>query len=307
MTSETVVPAVPVQRNISNSEVIAWLSCRQLYYFAFFLNLAPKETPKALSRGTLGHSYMERYIEARLQGASHERSLQHADTVFADAMREGISIEVVMETKFLCERYMARTNGWPEWELLGTEERLDLRVTDTIILPIRYDLMVRDRTSGRVLVGDFKFTYDFWTPSDHNLNPQMPKYIAVMQANGIPVHGGFLEEIRTRKLGAEKAGDNKNTHRRTFYFPSNERRRSALKQHIAASFEIIDYWSVNDDEREAKTIPLLSKHGACKFCSFAELCNSKLDGKKDLSLDIATDFVDNTYGYNKTKTLEDLL
>lgn len=304
MTSELIASTV---RNISNSEVTSWLSCRQMYYFAFFLNLAPKETPTPLARGTLGHAFFEKYIEARLNGAAHANSIEHAAQVFPEALKNGVSVEVVLETKALCDRYMAHHKGWPEWELLGTEERVDLKVTNEITIPIRYDLLVRDRASGRVLLGDFKFTYDFWSPNDHSLNGQAPKYIAVMQANGLQVDGGFLEEIRTRKLGKEKANDTKNLWRRTSYYPSNARRRSALKQHIAASFEIIDYWNASEDEREARSVPVLNKHGACKFCNFTSLCSSKLDGKTDLSLDIATDFVDNTYGYNKTATLEDLL
>lgn len=293
---------VPMSRNISNSEVTTFLSCTQMYDYAFIQNLAPKHTSTPLARGSLGHEAFEFYIKARLNGDSHEQAMKAAEQPFITAMNT-ISLEIVMETKMLFIRYMEFHNGWPEWELLGSEEALILRISDKITFPIRYDLMVREISTGRILVGDFKFTYDFWAPIDHALNGQMPKYITVLQANGIKVEGGFLEEIRTRPLAAAKSADHKNLWKRTPYFPSPEKKRNMLKQHIAAAIEITEYRALSPDDREAKTIPLLSKHGACKFCNFAELCASKLDGA-DTTHFIQSAFVTNTYGYNETNLLQ---
>jgi hypothetical protein len=292
---------LPTHRNISNSEVTAFLSCTQMYDFAFMRNLAPKVTPKPLARGTLGHLAFQYYIEGRLEGLSHAQSLQGADRAFNEAM-DTISMDIVMQTKFLFTRYMEFHNGWPEWELLGTEQSLVLKVTDEITIPIRYDLMVRELSSNRILVGDFKFSYDFWRPIEHSLNAQMPKYVTIMQANGIKVAGGFLEEIRTRPLGAEKSANYKNLWKRSLYFPTHAKKRNTMKQHIATSLKIMEYRALPDAEREMATIPLLNKFGACKVCNFAELCASKLDGA-DIEHFIATAFVPNTYGYNDTNIL----
>jgi CRISPR/Cas system-associated exonuclease Cas4 (RecB family) len=302
MTIDNVAEAAlqqPSSRNISNSEVTTWLTCRMQYYFAFMLNLTPKVTPTPLARGTLGHEAFSVYILKRLEGANHERAMKLIEPVWTTAMQNGMKLDTVLETKMLWERYMHFHQGWPEWELLGTEERVDLPITATLTFPIRYDLMVREIASGKRLVGDFKFTYDFWQSHEHDLNVQLPKYITVLNTNGYNVDGGFLEEIRTRPLGKDKAGDPKNTWRRTKYFPSPARKRNTIKQHIAASLEIEDYRNLNEAEREAVTIPVFSKHGACKYCNFTDLCNSALDGKTDLTFDIEAGYVQNTYGYNK--------
>jgi len=285
-------------RNISNSEVTCWLSCKQMYHFAFMLSLTPKDTVVPLARGTLGHEAFQRYIEARLEGSNHEQSLKNADTSFNEAMKV-LTIDLVLETKFLWSRYMEFHRGWPEFELLGTEQRHDLALTDTLGMPMRYDVLVKNKQTDKVLIGDFKFTYDFWKPEEHGLNGQMPKYIQVLNNNGIEVHGGFLEEVRTRKLGEEKSSDPKNLWKRTYYYPSNAKKRSVLQQHVAASLQIERYRNLPDDEREIETIPVLNKHGACKNCNFKDLCISKLDGKKDLTLDIKLGYVENTYGYNE--------
>lgn len=293
-------------RNISNSEVTAWLSCRRMYEFAFVQNLAPKATSVPLARGTLGHEAFSVYILARLDGSSHDMAMRATNETFTEAMRN-LTMDVVMETKFLFTRYMDYHQGWPDWELLGTEERIDLRLTDDFTIPIRYDLLVREKTTGKIKVGDWKFTYDFWQPHEHDLNVQMPKYITVMRANGMQVDGGFLEEIRTRPLGKEKSSDQRNLWRRTNYHPTLERSRESMRQHISASFEIMEYRSKNEDDRRAAAIPVLNKHGACKFCNFTDLCNSMLDGKTDLSVDIMSGYTENTYGYNKNITEGELI
>ncbi len=287
-------------RNISNSEVTTWLTCRRMYHYAFMLNLAPKVTGTPLARGTLGHSYFQRYAEGRLDGMPHDTAVKSAEQVFPEAMAAGTTMDVVLETKYLCERYMKFHQGWSYWEILGTEQKYDLKVTDGISIPIRYDLYVREKSTDRKLLIDFKFAYDFWQPSEHDLNAQFPKYITVMNNAGVQVDGAALEEIRTRKLGAEKASDPRNLWRRTFYYPSVAKKRNTMKQHIAASLEIENYRSLPDKQREDATIPVLNKHGACKYCNFRDLCASELVGG-EIAIAIEMGYTENTYGYNKTE------
>jgi hypothetical protein len=217
--------------------------------------------------------------------------------VFAEAMTT-VSMEVVAETKFLFDRYQRFHKGWPNWRLLGTEQRVDCKLTDTLSMPMRYDAYVEEIKTNRRLIVDWKTTYDFWSPQDHDLNAQNPKYITVMNNNGQRVDGAVLEEIRSRKLGAEKSADAKNLWRRTHYFPSQAKKRSVLKQHIAASLEIERYRNLDEKAREDATIPVLNKHGACKYCNFKELCITELDGG-DPSVAIEVGFTHNTYGYNE--------
>jgi hypothetical protein len=293
-------------RNISNSEVTCFLTCKRMYEYAFVLNLAPKELSKPLTRGTLGHLVFQYYVEARLNSSNHEKSLEYAQKAYVEALKSGIKQDWVLEVQMLVDRYMNFHQGWPSWKLLGTEERLDLQITDTLVLPIRYDLYYEDISTGKCNILDFKFTYDFWSPDDHSLNPQMPKYISVMQANGLRVDGGILEEVRTRPLGKEKASDPKNLWRRTRYFPTLARRTSMLRQHVATALEIEAHRALPEDQRKDAAIPVLNKHGACKYCNFKDLCSSELEGKKDLTVDIRHGYEQNTYGYN-LKQLDEII
>lgn len=298
---------MPEKRNISNSEVTAFLTCKRMYRYAFCFNLEPKITSTPLSRGTLGHLAFENYVIARLNSSNHEQAMKAGRQTFIDAMKEGkIGIDVITETQFIWQRYMEFHKGWPEFTLLGTEQRIDLELTPTLNFPIRYDVYVEEIRTGKRLIGDYKFTYDFWSPDDHDLNGQMPKYIGVLQANGIRCDGGFLEEVRTRPLGKEKSADPKNLWRRTNYFPSLAKRRSVLRQHVATSIEIESFRSLSEEEQRSVAVPVLNKHGACKYCNFKDLCNSENEGKDDLTLDIQIGYTQNTYGYNQT-IMEEIL
>ncbi len=302
---EAPVSINPNARKISNSEVMTWLSCRQQYAFAFGMNITPKITAKALARGTLGHLACQYYIEARLLGDHHEKAVEAGQKAFNEAIQHKIvPIDIAMETATLWHGYMGYHAGFPNWKFLGTEEQLDLAVTEDITIPIRYDLMVEEIDSGKVLIGDFKFTYNFWTPNEHGLNAQLPKYITVANYNGIKVDGGFLEEIRTRHLSKANQSDPKQKYRRTYYYPRVAKKRNMMRAHILASQEIVDYRQLTPDEQELKAIPVLNKHGACKFCNFEELCISKLDGK-DITFDIEHGFTQNTYGYNNMLPTDD--
>jgi len=287
-------------RAISNSEVITYLSCKRMYNFAFIDNLAPKEEARQLTRGSLGHAWMQTYIEARLNGSSHELSLKAASEFLGKQLQDGIPIDLIGEVQMLCNRYMDYHKGWPEWELLGTEQRVDLRLTDTLILPIRYDLFIKHKPTGRNLIGDFKFTFDFWSYEDHALNPQMPKYISVMRANGFHVDGGFLEQIRTRKISdpAKLAEPEKHLWTRSMYSPSAANLYNTLRQHVAVSIDIERHRRLPAQQREDESPPVLNKYGPCRYCSFAELCIAMLEGKKDLTVDIRVGYTANTYGYN---------
>lgn len=288
-------------RNVSNSEVTTWLSCRRLYKYQHVMELMPKTVKPALYRGTMDHEAFQLYVEARVEGSSHEAAMKAGMSVFLKAMKlEPKRLDEILYNQFLWKRYMDFHNGWPDWELIDAEQRHEIQFTETLKMVIRYDVKVRDRKQDKVLIGDWKFHYRFNRPIDHSLNGQMPKYIRLLQANGEDVQGGFLEEVRTEKL-SDKPGavgsDVKNLWRRTYYFPSRAKMNNMLRQHITAAMEIEEFRALPERERNAKALPVLNKYGPCGYCDFAELCNSENDGA-DISHMVATDFTKNTYGYN---------
>lgn len=288
----------PRPRNVSNSEVTTYLSCKRQYEYAFMDNIEPIDTSTPLARGTVFHLGMELYWKARLQGAAHHEAMKAAEEAFCH-VPDGFTLTQVMEAQHLWTRYMNFHAGFPDIKPLGTEQQYDLPLTSTLNMTIRYDFYFMNIRTGKYAILDYKTSYDFWSLEDHELNGQMPKYIATMQANNFRVDEGYLEEIRSRKLGPEKASDPKNLWKRTRYAPSGARKKAVLAQHIGAALEIEKHRSLPEDERRAVSYPVLNKHGVCKYCNFKSLCISELDGKVDLTVDKRVGFKENTYGYNK--------
>ena len=79
-----------------------------------------------------------------------------------------------------------------------------------------------------------------------------------------------------------------------------------LKQHISASLEIETYRNLPTDRQQDAAIPVLNKHGACKYCNFKDLCISENDGA-DIAVSIEVGYVKNTYGYNEQTIAEDYI
>lgn len=286
-------PVVP--RNVSNSEVTTFLSCKRQYNFAFIENLAPKNTSDPLARGSAFHNAMEIYWNLRMQGMAHAEAMAEALNRGFAVLPEGWSLDMLMHAQFLWTRYMNFHDGFPDWEPLGTEIKLTVPLTPSLTISIQYDFYFRNIRTGKFILLDWKVTYEFWKDEDHSLNGQMPKYIAVLQANGYPVDEGCLAEIRSRNLGKDKASDPRNLWRFTRYNPSYDKKRQVLAQHITASMAIERHRNLSPEDRDIESIPVLNKHGACKFCNFTDLCMAMLEGRRDLSVDIRVGYIHNDY------------
>jgi hypothetical protein len=290
LTPEPVVP-----RNVSNSEVTTFLSCKRQYNFAFIENLAPKNTSDPLARGSAFHNAMDVYWKKRIEGKDHDTAFNEALVEGFAVLPEGWSLEMLMHAQMLWTRFMMFYNGFPDWKPIGTEIKLTVPMTPTLTISIQYDFYFYNMATKKFVLLDWKVTYEFWKDEDHSLNGQMPKYIAVLQANGYQVDEGCLAEIRSRPLGKEKASDPRNLWRFTRYNPSTAKKQQVIRQHVSASLAIERHRNLSPEDRDIESIPVLNKHGACKFCNFTDLCMAMLEGRRDLSVDIRVGYVHNDY------------
>lgn len=295
---QTVVP-----RNISNSEVTTFLSCKRQYDFAFIEELTPINTSDPLARGSAFHYAMEVYWNYRIKGLPHDEAYDKAEVEGFSVLPEGWSLEMLMNAQFLWKRFMQFFNGFPNWKPIGTEIKVTVVLTPTLTMSLRYDFYYFDTVKQKFILLDWKLSYDFWKDEDHELNAQMPKYIAALQSNGFKVDEGSLAEIRTRPLGKEKSAEPKNLWRFTRYNPSTAKKRAVLQQHISASMQIERHRALPKEERLLESIPVLNKFGPCKYCDFTGLCASMLEGRKDLSVDIRVGYKHNDYvdSHNESK------
>lgn len=282
---------------VSNSEVTTFLGCMRKHFFAFEMGLEPVNTNKALERGTIGHEILSKVAQA-IKDGTHKPLNVVLDEALQSAM-QNYPLELVLEVSVLVTNYLNRVNWWADWEILGTEDELHIPLNEQVHGGMRYDLLIRERATGRVYVVDFKFTYDFWSPHDHEINGQMPKYITFMRILGYVIDGGLLEEIRTRKLSAKSQNDPSALWRRTAYHPTKARTRTMLRHHVAVSLRIADHRALPLQERFDRSLPVLDKYGSCQFCDFASLCTSAIEGAAldELGPAIRENYKHNTYLY----------
>lgn len=284
-------------RNISNSEVGTWLSCRNKYRYAFDLDLEPKKRSDPLTRGTIGHEALDVYYKTLRAGEGHRAAMDLATKRLGMVMAQpDASLDLIMDVRRILELYWAYYEGDPNWEILEVEEMHNLPLNDDYSMPTRLDLLVRDE-QGKIALVDHKFYYDMPNADKLALNVQFPKYIGALASVGIKVDYCLLNVLRYRKMKNPALSDLFKRHKVTV---SPAKIRKALHTHILASQEITEYRALPEDVRPSRAIPVFNDL-VCKHCDFASLCASEFDGG-DINYLIETDYQKNSYGYNDPTT-----
>lgn len=285
-------------RRISNSEVSTWLSCQRKYYYEFDLNLEPNQQGSALSRGVLFHDVLAIYYSALKDGIKHDDAVivarRHLQSYLANT---SFAMETVTEVDRLLHGYWNFYKGDPDWEILDVERGYDLALTNEYEYSLRFDLLIRNRKTGEIILVDHKTAYDFWSEDDLALSPQFPKYIGSLRANGVHVDKAILNQVRTRSI---KNPSPEQLFRRTVDKPSLAKIQNAMREQVIVSEQIVKHRSLPLEVRAANSVRTLNKQ-VCKYCDAKPLCMSEYDGG-DVTHMIANDFKQRTYGYNNSES-----
>lgn len=288
-------------RRISNSEVGTWTTCKRKYYFAFDLKLEKIERGEALSRGVIGHEVLESYYGILAEGHSHEDAKHIAATKLTEIMtRPGSDMKLCLSLKTLLDRYWDYYQGHPDWEILEVESSYDLPMTNDFTMPMRLDLLIRIKSTGKIYILDHKFCYDFWSYHQIALSPQFAKYVAGLRYDGKQIDGCILNQIRYRSM---KDQDPAKYFKQEVVVPSNAKIRNVVREHIVVSQEIVEHRSKPPGIREALSVHVLNTM-ICKGCDFKDICASELDGGETEFL-IQNEYQTNTYDYNKVVALQE--
>lgn len=286
-----------VPRKISNSEVGTWLSCRRKYYYKFDLNITPIKTGVALGRGVMFHAAMEAFNKNYINTKNFNDAKLVGMIYIKDQLANVSEYEqsTTMDVYRIYENYMGvlqeRIN---EWDILEAEEDYDMPINEHYSMPMRLDLLIRERATDEICLVDYKTCYDFWSEDQIALSPQAAKYIGSLRTNGKLVDKLILEQVRYRSI---KDPSPEQLFRRTTIRPSVAKIRNVLRDHITASNSITQYRNLEADQRDNLATRVMNPM-ICKGCEVRELCKSELDGGS-IDYMIATDYKKNSYGYNQ--------
>ena len=290
-------PSKTVQRRISNTEVNSWLACRRQYYYAYGMSLEPKKPSAYLTKGILFHLALEGFYTGLKDGLDVEGAVNRGTNSLLPYVSDPMTLESALQAQLLyvnyCAHYAETDNA--QWTILAVEQTQDLPLNDEFSMPFKFDLLVKERASGKVGLVDHKTTYDFWSPDAHALNGQFPKYLGAMRGNGFKIDFCMLNEVRTRQL---KDKSPVGLFKRTRYTPSEAKVKQALFEHIIASREITSFRAQPLETQDKLGLRTLNTQ-LCKFCPMKSLCISEFDGGDITFLKVA-DYQPNSYneGYN---------
>jgi len=281
-------------RNISNSEVTSWLTCRRKYFFEFIMDIEPKQFSDPLTKGNIIHAMLEEYYIAKSEGLDEAEAREWAMKAFMQAASANMSMGVAElgSVKDLVIGYFDFYCGVDDehYEIIGVEMQVVAQLTDSIGLPGTLDLVVRDRRTGLIYVWDHKSSYNFFSAEQLTLNGQFPKYVFLLRSQGMNVKGAVVNQLRTRQL---KPGNE--LYRREAVIPTDAKVRSVIRQHIQAGTEILNFRASEPEIQD--TPPLLNKM-VCGSCNFAQLCDYSMEGTP-LEYAVQQDFQKKqSYGYN---------
>lgn len=291
---------------ISHSEVDSYLLCPQRHFYAFgdsthgqMAGLEPLTFSDALYRGIAGHAGLEAYYKALLEDGSFEEANEaclNSIRMFATRPNPKFDILTDLTQRILPRFFVVAKEMFKEgWRPVAVEKefRLELPLDGvTYVYPFKPDAIMKD-PRGNFWVWDHKFVYNFYSPAEVKLLPQIPKYIGALRALDYPIKGGIYNFLRHREVK-----DLSKHVRQEEFVPSDARVVNAFRQQIKIMEKIGDLKRGTIEAWYEKNTRVLNGM-VCKSCSFKHLCAADLDGQ-DTTLMRKIEFQGNTYGYSET-------
>ena len=275
--------------SVSHSEVDSYLLCRRKHYYGYGLSLERISTSQSLATGTAGHRVLQVFYQHLLDlESTPEGQLERFDFALSKAKEEYelIILEGFQEPAnratlfdilfhldwgYFANEFMVR-NGWTvvavekEFSLVYDEE-------NESTYPFIVDLIVRD-PEGNYVVVDHKFVYDFYTPGQTDLQPQIPKYMGALRALNYEIVYGAYNMLRTRKLKTPEASSMN-------YFmimkPNPDRVLNTFREQLGVAAEIQALKELTLEEQAGRAYRTANKM-VCQSCSFKDICSTELMG-----------------------------
>lgn len=304
-------PNVPTKlddaRIISNSEVDSFLTCERKHFLSFGFNRESKHPSESLGKGILGHELLAEYYRSLQGGATKLEARQEAMKFLSKVYIKGdFSPEVLTTVQLLVSRYIENDTLATGAKILEVEKDFYLPINDQYWYGMRLDLLVQatvGRLQGQVLLIDHKFTYDFYSPDDLLLNPQMPKYVGTVRFNGYPVAEAYLNQLRTRfhsGLIPKKTDEDLFKRMPVGLGTMNQARvANAIKTQMKASERILEKRSLPLDLWFDDALPVQNKM-ICRSCPFKTPCQM-METNIPPAQALGGEFQKRSYGYALTE------
>lgn len=212
----------PVKRVLSYSEISTYRRDPLLHHMLYVERWQkPNREGTALSRGSLWHKVLESHYRRlaylqREDGVVTDSPEYRADLL--DTVTPLFSGDVSGQTEdeelieWMYRGYLDLYGVDEQWEVLDVEKKFEeqLPMPDGSPSPYwlkgRLDLVVRDRSNGKVWVVDHKTGRSFPQLSELELMDQFAVYVWLVKRAGLPVIGAVHNSCRTQRNRADYPG-----------------------------------------------------------------------------------------------------
>lgn len=275
--------------SVSHSEVDSYLLCRRKHYYGYSLSLERVSTSHSLATGTAGHRILETFYKTLLSaGETADKQLnawdqaittaqQEYETIvgegYEDAPNRALLHDILFNDDwgYFANEYMTRAG----WTIMAVEAEFSLVYDEDkqSSYPFVVDMIVKD-TEGRFVVIDHKFVYDFYTPEQTDLQPQIPKYIGALRAMNHEIGYGAYNMLRTRKL---KTPESSSMNYFMILKPNTDRVLNTFMEQLGVAAEIQALKEL-PVEQQSKIAYRTANKMVCQSCSFRDICSTELMG-----------------------------
>ena len=206
-------------------------------------------------------------------------------------------MELILDLRAICAAYFNYYRQVDKaYQFIAVEVEFRQIIDNTIEFPFKPDLIRRHRVTMKVEVVDHKFLANLYTPREIAIQPQMAKYVGALRNLGYDVDDAVYDLICHRVLKT-KPIDPEISFKRTNLHLTKARVRQSQKEQNSVVRTIAGYKAM-PTKMWSESVRRSATSYNCKNCSFLDLCVSELNSE-DISVAVRTNFIPNSYGYDK--------
>lgn len=264
---------------ISGSEIDTWRKCGKLHHYQHVRKLELIKQGPGRKTGTAGHLILAAYYRALMSGASHQEAIAQAESVATwETMASNVDPAVMEKALMCCRTYWAFYPS-DEWEIVAVEAEFRYGPFACTV-----DLIVREE--GELTIVDHRFLRETYDEELAVIDPQLPRYVTIMQLAGNEVARAYRNMISTADT---KAGRHRVSR---LPIPLTDTR-------LALAREDLSDGSMHVIAARAQTRPAIRTFNSlvCKHCDFRVPCAMSAEGEDDQPL-LDLNYKVNTYGYD---------
>lgn len=291
---------------VSWSEIQKWCTCRQKWYWNYFIGVVPKRVERAPSVGSCGHAAEAAILRGEDWNQAvdewREKELGKRD-MFDEEIEE--YDQIVELVKGIIPRYLERYQD--NWEPVLVEKKFDIGISGVKLRLIGYwDAIVRSE-DGYLWLLEHKFPKQFRTEDQLLLDGQIGTYQYAAHRCGYPVIGTVYNQLLARLPAVPNINKDGSVSRAKVYTDWETYKRTVEQQGLnpadyaemqdkLADFEFFKRFYIYRSETEIKKfardmerriwdmrktkkhIYKSESHITCNSCSYKELCLEQLKG-----------------------------